>query len=163
MSNKYLHNIFNRLTFGNPCDTLWMLCEDRIPAQSNKEVSVDWIRVAHAKELSEDTRQIVEVQGHRILLLMHEGQPYAVLNGCPHMGIPLRWGTVTEDRTIVCPFHHSVFDLETGEVKAWSPWPPVVGSLLAKVKPERPLTTFPAKIEKDAVWIGVDEDDGSSD
>jgi len=66
---------------------------------------------------------------------------------------------VTADGDIVCPFHHSVFSLETGAVKAWAPWPPGVGKLLGVVKPENPLHIFPTKVEYGGIWIGVGIDD----
>jgi nitrite reductase/ring-hydroxylating ferredoxin subunit len=123
---------------------------------------MEWIKVLDRGTLGEGARQVVEVRDHRILLLKHEGRLYAVLNSCPHMGVSLRKGTVTEDQTIVCPLHHSAFSLETGEVKAWSPWPPVVGDLLGKVKPEQPLRTFPVKVEQDAIWIGLESGSDTS-
>jgi nitrite reductase/ring-hydroxylating ferredoxin subunit len=123
---------------------------------------MEWIKAVAVAELREDERQVVEIRGHKILLLMHEGQAYAVLNSCPHMGVPLRGGTITEDRAIVCPFHHSTFDLESGEVQAWAPWPPVVGKLLGRIKPEQPLRTYPTKVERGAIWVGVGSDADAS-
>lgn len=123
---------------------------------------MQWVKVLKATELADNTRRVVEVREHKILLLMLQGQVYAVLNSCPHMGVSLHKGTVTEEHTIVCPFHHSAFDLKTGEVKEWSPWPPVVGKLMGKVRPEQPLRTFPTKIEQDAIWIGLGGDSDAS-
>jgi nitrite reductase/ring-hydroxylating ferredoxin subunit len=81
------------------------------------------------------------------------------------MGGQLKRGEITVDDDIVCPLHHSVFDLETGAVKAWAPWPPVVGKLLGAVKPEQPLRVFPTKIEDGAIWVGLNGsgDAGSQD
>ncbi len=120
---------------------------------------MDWIRVLDEGSLSPGERQVVEVREHRILLLEHEGRIYAMLNACPHMGVSLKRGKVTQEGDIVCPFHHSVFSLETGNVKTWAPWPPVVGKLLGAVKPESPLHIFPTKVENGGIWVGLGEND----
>ena len=119
---------------------------------------MEWIKVLDAEALPAGQRQEVQVQGHKILLLEHEGEIYAMLARCPHMGVSLRKGKITEDNDIVCPLHHSVFSLKTGEVKEWAPWPPVVGKLLGAVKPEQPLHVYPTKVEDGIFWIGVDGD-----
>lgn len=116
---------------------------------------MEWIRVLDEGELGPDERRVVEVQEHKILLLRHENSVYAVLNACPHMGAPMKRGKITEDDEIVCPLHHSRFSLETGEVKAWSPWPPVVGKVLGAVKEERPLPTYATKVEDGSIWIQI--------
>ncbi len=116
-----------------------------------------WIRVLDAGALSAGERQVVEVSDHKVLLLEHEGRIYAMLNACPHMGVSLKKGKITETGDIVCPFHHSVFSLETGAVKEWAPWPPVVGKVLGAVRPEHPLHLYPTKVELGGIWIGLDD------
>ncbi len=66
---------------------------------------------------------MVKVGKRNILLLNHENQLYAVDNICPHLKMPLKNGKITESGAIVCGFHRSAFDLQTGEVKDWCPWP----------------------------------------
>jgi len=45
-----------------------------------------------------------------------EDQRYCVPRFCPHRGGRLAHGVVNAKRkTIICPLHHSVFSLETGE------------------------------------------------
>ena len=118
---------------------------------------MNWIEVLPEAELPEGARQVVEVEGHRIFLLHHQGEVYAMLSRCPHMRGPLARGEVTEEGAIVCPWHHSAFDLRTGAVKAWAPWPPVVGRLLGAVSRERPLRTFPTRVEGGSIWLGLDD------
>ena len=114
-----------------------------------------WKRVLDEGALGAGEREVVEVQDHKILLIHHEGKIYAVLNSCPHMGSPMKRGKITEDDDIICPLHHSRFDLETGEVKEWAPWPPVVGKVLGAVKEKRPLPTYPTKVEDGGIWIQI--------
>jgi nitrite reductase/ring-hydroxylating ferredoxin subunit len=108
------------------------------------------------KELVEGERQVVDVDGQSILLLRHKGRVYALASACPHMRLPLKGGKV-EDGTLVCPWHHSAFDLETGDVKDWSPWPPAVGRLLGAISREKALPVFPVRITEGSIWIERDE------
>jgi nitrite reductase/ring-hydroxylating ferredoxin subunit len=65
----------------------------------------------------------------------------------------MKKGKITEDGAIICPWHRSAFDLTTGEVKIWTPWPPVVGSVMARVSTAKAIATFPTKIENNQLWI----------
>jgi len=116
---------------------------------------MEWISVLPETELAEGARNVVRVKDHAILLIRHQGKVYAVLNACPHMGLPLKGGRITEDEAIVCPFHRSAFDLETGDVKAWSPWPPVVGKMLGTISREKALHVFATRIENGQIWIAL--------
>jgi nitrite reductase/ring-hydroxylating ferredoxin subunit len=116
---------------------------------------VAWIKVLEESALGPEGRQVVEVEGQKVFLLNHDGHIYAMLNSCPHMGGNLSKGTVTDQGKIVCPWHHSVFDLKTGEVEAWTPSPPVVGPILGMLKAKHAMTTFPTKVDEGAIWIDV--------
>jgi nitrite reductase/ring-hydroxylating ferredoxin subunit len=118
---------------------------------------MNWIKVLSQDELPEGARSVVEAGGRNILLLRDKGQIYAVDNTCPHMGAALDGGKVTEDATIVCPRHRSAFDLRTGEVKEWAPWPPAAGLLLGAVSRRKPLPVFPTKVEEGSIWVGLEE------
>jgi nitrite reductase/ring-hydroxylating ferredoxin subunit len=112
-----------------------------------------WTKVLATEELAADGRQVVKIAGRSLLLLNHGGQIYAVNNICPHLKLPLKKGKITEDGAIVCPWHRSSFDLETGNVKTWCPWPPAVGTILGKVSSESPLPVFPTRIEEGQIWV----------
>jgi nitrite reductase/ring-hydroxylating ferredoxin subunit len=116
-----------------------------------------WTKALSHDELPEGERRVVEVDGRDILLLNHGGQIYAVDNTCPHMGAPLEAGKLTEYGAFVCPRHHSAFDLRTGDVKEWAPWPPAVGRMLGAIARERPLPVFPTRVEEGTIWVGLKE------
>jgi nitrite reductase/ring-hydroxylating ferredoxin subunit len=116
---------------------------------------MDWIKVLDEDTLGEGERQIVEVHDHKILILKHNEKLYAMQQSCPHMGASLKRGKLEGDH-IVCPLHRSTFDLETGAVGEWTPWPPVVGAVLGAVKQEHALPVYATKVEDGAVWIGLD-------
>ena len=76
---------------------------------------MDWIRTMREDELPDGERQVVKIGERSILLIHHEGQIYAMASACPHMRLPLKRGNLTGDGAIVCPWHHSAFDLRTGD------------------------------------------------
>ncbi|ACK65371.1 Rieske (2Fe-2S) domain protein [Rippkaea orientalis PCC 8801] len=114
---------------------------------------MSWTKVLAADQLPTGKREVVKVGERNILLLNHEGQIYAVARRCPHMNIKMTRGKITEDGTIVCPMHRSSFDLKTGCVKEWTPFPPVVGKMIGKLSPEKPLPVFPIKVEEGSIWV----------
>jgi nitrite reductase/ring-hydroxylating ferredoxin subunit len=118
---------------------------------------MDWIKVLAQDELPEGARQVVKVAGRDVLLVNHKGQIYAVDNRCPHMGAPLVQGKVTEDGALVCRRHHSAFDLRTGNVKDWAPWPPAVGRVLGAISREKALPVFPTKVEEGSIWVSPEK------
>lgn len=111
-----------------------------------------WIKTIPEVDLPEGARQVVSVQGTDVLLLRHEDRIYAVANACPHMRFSLKGGRIA-DGAIVCPFHHSAFDLETGDVKSWSPWPPLVGPMLGNLSREKALATYAVKVEDGYIFV----------
>jgi nitrite reductase/ring-hydroxylating ferredoxin subunit len=118
---------------------------------------MNWIKVLSEDDLPEGARSVVEAGGRDILILRDKGQIFAVANTCPHMGAALDGGKVTADGTIVCPRHRSVFDLRSGEVKEWAPWPPAVGLVLGAVSRKKALPVFPTKVEEGSIWVGLQE------
>ncbi|MEA5509815.1 Rieske (2Fe-2S) protein [Crocosphaera sp. UHCC 0190] len=118
---------------------------------------MSWTKVIAADTLPTDSRQVVKVGNYNLLLLNHQGQLYAVSNTCPHMKISMKKGKITDDGAIVCPMHRSSFDLKTGAVKEWTPWPPLVGKALGMISQEKALPVFPIKAEEGSIWVDLAE------
>jgi nitrite reductase/ring-hydroxylating ferredoxin subunit len=122
---------------------------------------VNWIKALPETDLPNGERTVVDAGERSILLIHHEGQIYALQPRCPHMGGPLEKGrieTTTAGPTLTCPWHHSAFDLRSGDVQAWSPWPPAVGKMLGALRRERALTIYPVKVEEGTIWVQVPDD-----
>ncbi|MBW4687677.1 MAG: Rieske (2Fe-2S) protein [Komarekiella atlantica HA4396-MV6] len=119
---------------------------------------MSWTKVLAVEALSPGARQVVKVGNQNILLLNHENQFYAVNSSCPHLNLPLKKGKINEAGAIVCPFHRSAYDLRTGEVQDWCPWPPGVGKMLSLVSQEKTLPVFPVRVEEGSIWIDLQEE-----
>ncbi len=118
---------------------------------------MNWTNVLPEAELPKGARRVVTVAGQDVLLINHQGEIHAVDNRCPHLQAKMEKGEVTDDGAIVCPRHHSVFDLATGAVREWVTWPPVVGRALGAISQENALPVYPTKIDEGAIWVGLEE------
>ena len=114
---------------------------------------MDWISLFPDQELPEGGRKLVKASSRRLIVLRFKGKLYAIESNCPHMRFPLTDGRITEDGGIICPFHHSAFDIESGDVKEWSPWPPGLGPIAGAIVRQRVLVTFPVKSEDGFIWV----------
>jgi nitrite reductase/ring-hydroxylating ferredoxin subunit len=78
-----------------------------------------WTDVAALGELTDRRAKRTLVDGQQVLLLKDDELLFAIGNQCTHQGAPLDKGVVKiagSVRTVTCPAHGSVFDLETGKV-----------------------------------------------
>ncbi|MCM1983450.1 Rieske (2Fe-2S) protein [Lyngbya confervoides] len=114
-----------------------------------------WEKAVAVSELPENSRKVVTLKGNKILLLHQQGEIYAVDNRCPHMKLPLKNGKVTAEGAIICPFHRSAFELSTGQVAHWTPWPPVVGNLMAMASQPKALPTYATKVEDGSIFVNL--------
>jgi len=82
-------------------------------------VSIDVDAPIVVSRLSGQDKKVIEIFDSQILLFRYQGNIKAVNNICPHMNMPIDAGQVTEDGSILCPFHDSAFCVTTGEVRRW--------------------------------------------
>lgn len=115
---------------------------------------MQWINVLSQSELPADARKVVEVEGRKVLLVNHQGNIYAMDNACPHLKLPLKGGKI-QDGAIICPFHRSAFDLKSGQVMNWSPFPPVVGPLLGALSSAKAMEVFQIKVEQGNILVSL--------
>ena len=113
-----------------------------------------WTKVLAEADLTEGNRQVVTVDGQKLLVLKHEGKIHAVNNTCPHLKLSMKKGKIV-DGAIVCPWHRSVFDLNSGDVRDWTPFPPGIGKLMGMMGSEKKLSIFSTKVEDGSVWVDV--------
>ena len=86
--------------------------------------------VARVDEIPEGERKIVEVAGRQVGIFHVDGEFYALLHRCPHLGGPLCLGPLvgliesskpgdmrldSSRRLLQCPWHGWEFDIRTGQ------------------------------------------------
>lgn len=137
----------------------------------------DWLRVCAADALADGERRVLEFEPC-YLVLVRRGDTYiAFNNACPHLHLPLfdvrdapagaeskapPASTFTDDLGLVCRWHQSCFDLQTGEIRTWcqnldengiSAAMPHLGDLS---KNRSSLQVFPCRVQDGHVWISFD-------
>jgi 3-phenylpropionate/trans-cinnamate dioxygenase ferredoxin subunit len=75
---------------------------------------MEFRKAARIEDVPAGQRKMVKVGGKRIALFNIEGNYYAIDDTCTHKGGPLSEGQVA-GTTVTCPWHHSIFDLRTGD------------------------------------------------
>ena len=96
-------------------------------------------RIATVAEVTEVGLHTVQLNGHVLVLVHHEGEIHALDNRCPHMGFPLDRGSV-QDGILTCHWHHARFDLCTGgSFDLWADDTP----------------NFPVEVRNDDVYVDV--------
>lgn len=108
-------------------------------------------------ELKDKIRITKTINDHKVMFIWHNDKIHALQAQCPHLKLPLTKAKINEKNELTCPFHHSRFDLCTGEVKCWSTWPPVVGSLLGKVSKEKDLRIYETEVKDDMIMIKLEK------
>jgi nitrite reductase (NADH) small subunit len=72
-----------------------------------------WMDIAAYDDLRRRRKVVVHHDGTDILVLIHEGVPYAFENRCIHRGRELHKGVILNGR-LVCPGHQWTFELGSG-------------------------------------------------
>ena len=85
------------------------------------------------------------------ILLINQGEIFAIENLCPHMDLPLDIGQITAQDTILCPYHNSEFCFKSGKVKKWVGKHPHFNQHECK-----PLNKFQVLKDTDYIWVTYD-------
>jgi nitrite reductase/ring-hydroxylating ferredoxin subunit len=99
------------------------------------------VRVAHAADIADGERKIVQVGSLSIGVFHHAGKWYALRNSCLHRGGPVCTGTLVGD-TLTCPWHGFEYDVTTGQMLA---------------DPRARLDSYPVFIEGEDIVLQVPE------
>jgi nitrite reductase/ring-hydroxylating ferredoxin subunit len=104
------------------------------------EDELRWMAVGAASEWPENGARLVQIKARRIGVYRHQGCWYALKDPCPHAGVSLAAGPVT-DGTVMCIGHGWTFSLATGDV--------VQGPAGFKA------STYPVRVVAGVVEVGV--------
>jgi class 3 adenylate cyclase/nitrite reductase/ring-hydroxylating ferredoxin subunit len=150
----------------------------RAPHATERHAGREWLRVLAEDELAVGERRILQLE--RCDVVVHRGPDgyVAFNNACPHVRLPFydrsppkpehvpilppRQSVVTDDLGIVCRWHGTCYDLQTGEIRAWCPLLNRDGTspgweFLGDIsKNLAPLEVFPCRIADGQLWISLD-------
>jgi nitrite reductase/ring-hydroxylating ferredoxin subunit len=102
--------------------------------------------------------RVVNVDGHSVIVVRTSKGLCAVLNRCPHLGLPLAGGRIEGD-AITCPFHLSKFDLCSGQNLDWTAGvlglkvPTWSRGLIALGKSPQPVQTYRVTEENGQLFL----------
>lgn len=84
------------------------------------------VRIAAVADIPEGSGQTFEINDHSIAVFNVDGTFYAIDDTCSHADASLGEGDLdTDNLTVECPLHGSLFDLETGTPKTLPAFTPV--------------------------------------
>jgi len=137
----------------------------------------DWVRVLADDELAIGERRILEFEECDVVVVRGAERYYAFNNACPHLHLPFYArgaaaraselplpadSTITDDLGLVCRWHQSCFDLQTGDIREWAATLKADGTApgqehLGDVSKNRAkLTVYPCRIHDGHLWIALE-------
>lgn len=116
-----------------------------------------WVDIGNVDDIPEASMIVVEIEGRDIMVTKIDDKIYAVQDRCGHMCASLSSGTLL-GKTVVCPLHHSEFDIETGNVIIDAKVTELNSYLRHMGIPPiltKSLKTYNVKVRGSRVWIQV--------
>ena len=131
-----------------------LISKQRLVQTVSEEENRPWSKVIKSERLKigqKKMRSVKERTGGKrrrnVLLARTETGLHATGALCKHMAWPLAWGGKIEGDCITCPLHQSKYDICSGDVNEWSPFPRLAmyGKILASMRKERALEVHEAR------------------
>jgi nitrite reductase/ring-hydroxylating ferredoxin subunit len=121
-----------------------------------------WNNAIKSTRLKEGKKKMVTVKGKLVMVTRQNGAVLATEALCRHMRWPLAYGGKIKDGCIRCPLHQTTHDIETGELKEWSPFPllPAYGKLVGKMSKKKDLRIYEARDHEGMIQIRFDSPEG---
>ena len=112
-----------------------------------------FIELMPVGDLAEGTMVQAEAEDHKLLVAHVDGEFYVADAHCPHLHANLTKGAL-EGTVVVCPLHHSRFDLRDGSVLDWTNWSGAAKSMAEFVRHPRPLRVYETEVRDGVLWVG---------
>ena len=160
--------------------------EARLSAQDSRETirfaGRQWTRLAGQDEIGDGARRVFELDAFDLVVQRKGERYFACNNSCPHMHLPFfekrdpaetgviksptgrvlpRDSRLTDDLGLVCRWHESCFDLQTGEARTWAPTLQADGTSkgwehVGDVSKNRaPLKPLPCLVKDGFLWVAL--------
>jgi 3-phenylpropionate/trans-cinnamate dioxygenase ferredoxin subunit len=108
----------------------------------------DWIDIGSVEDFPQGKHQCVTAGDRSIIIFNVDDQFHALLNICPHAGLPLEDGDFT-GKVIVCQFHGYAYNVTDGRNIDWP-------------DDEVPAKTYPVRVVEGRVQVDIVVDDNKS-
>ena len=121
-----------------------------------------WNNAIKSTRLKEGKKKMVTVKGKLVMVTRQNGAVLATEALCRHMRWPLAYGGKIKEGCIRCPLHQTTHDIETGELKEWSPFPlfPAYGRLVGKLSKKKDLRIYEARDHEGMIQIRFEAPEG---
>jgi class 3 adenylate cyclase/nitrite reductase/ring-hydroxylating ferredoxin subunit len=138
----------------------------------------EWMRLFPEDELAVGEQRMLSLERCDVVVHRSPRGYVAFNNACPHMRLPFydreaprpehlaylppQSSEVTDDLGIVCRWHRSCYDLQTGQVRDWCPALNPDGTSIGYEfagdlsKNPAPLLTFQCRVADGHLWISID-------
>lgn len=137
----------------------------------------DWFRAFPADDMAVGERRILELDACDVVVVRSADAYHAFNNACPHLKLPFYErrkpeehgalpvpanSTVTDDLGLVCRWHESCFDLQTGDIRYWCTALKDDGTAVGyefagDVSKNRDrLALFTCRVHEGDLWISMD-------
>jgi class 3 adenylate cyclase/nitrite reductase/ring-hydroxylating ferredoxin subunit len=136
-----------------------------------------WVRVFGEDELGVGERRVLEFDACDVVVMRGPDSYHAFNNACPHLKLPFYErrvmsqgdelpvpsdSTITDDLGVVCRWHQSCFDLQTGQIRTWCKTlnddgtPPGFEFLGDVSKNRSSMTIYTCRVHDGHLWISLD-------
>lgn len=160
--------------------------EAQLRAQDSRETmrfaGRQWTRLAGQDEIGDGARRVFELDALDVAVLRKGEKYFACNNSCSHMHLPFfekrdaaetgviksptgreipRDSRLTDDLGLVCRWHESCFDLQTGEARTWAPTLQADGTSkgwehVGDVSKNRaPIKPLPCLVKDGFLWVAL--------
>ncbi len=122
------------------------------------------VRIGSVADFADGELHTVDAAGTSLVVGLSGDSLCAARNRCPHLGLSLTkgpGGLRYSEGQVVCPWHNSRFDLESGENLDWAPgfagrdMPRWSRKMIALGRKPSPLTTYAVTIEGEDVYVDL--------
>jgi len=161
--------------------------EARLKAKDSRDTlhfaGRQWTRLCAPEEIGDGERRVFEFEGFDLVVIRRGERYFACNNACPHLNLPFfekrpqeetgvitspgqgrvvpRDSWLTDDLGLVCRWHESCFDVQTGEVRAWTPTLQADGTsrgweFIGDISKNRsPIAPLPCLVQDGALWVAL--------
>ena len=148
----------------------------RVSHETEKYAGREWLRAFPEDELAVGERRILDLEKCDVVVYRGPNGYVAFNNACPHLRLPIYDRTqpseeqaailpaasvITDDLGVVCRWHNSCYDLQTGEIRDWCPLLNEDGTAPGHEyagdvsKNRAPLEVFQCRVADGQLWISL--------